>query len=93
LGYAVWWVTAIGQEAIQEEYKPLLGIPDELSILDIMCFGPPLKPSYKRWKKELTEIMSWDTFNMDNYWRDEDVAEWVKTRRHRVMYRDAENVD
>jgi nitroreductase len=93
LGYAVWWVTAIGQEAIQEEFKPLLGVPDDLSIIDIMCFGPPLKPSYKRWKKELHEIMNWDTFNMDNYWSDEDIAEWIKTRRHRVMYRDAENVD
>lgn len=93
LGYAVWWVTAIGQEAIQKEYKPLLGVPDDLAILDIMCFGPPLKPSYKRWKKELHEIMSWDRFKMDNYWSDEEIADWVKTKRHRVMYRDAENVD
>lgn len=93
LGYAVWWVTAIGQEAIQKDYKPLLGVPDDLSIIDIMCFGPPLKPSYKRWKKELHEIMNWDTFNMDNYWSDEEIAEWVKAKRHRVMYRDAENVD
>ncbi len=93
LGYAVWWVTAIGQDAIQKDYKPLLGVPDDLSIIDIMCFGPPLKPSYKRWKKELHEIMNWDTFNMDNYWSDEEIAEWVKAKRHRVMYRDAENVD
>ena len=48
LGYAVWWVTAIGQEELQDEFKPLLGVPDDLSIIDIMCFGPPLKPSYKR---------------------------------------------
>lgn len=93
LGYAVWWVTAIGQEAIQKEYKPLLGVPDDLAIIDIMCFGPPLKPSYKRWKKELHEIINWDRFNMDNYWSEEQIAEWIKTRRHRVMYRDAENVD
>ncbi|MDH3689486.1 MAG: nitroreductase family protein [Gammaproteobacteria bacterium] len=45
LGYAVWWITAIGQEAIQREFKPSLGVPNELSIIDIMCFGPPLKPS------------------------------------------------
>jgi nitroreductase len=93
LGYAVWWVTAIGQEEIQKEYKPLLGIPDDLAIIDIMCFGPPLKPSYKRWKRELPEIMNWDRFNMENYWTTEDIDEWVKTKRHRVMYRDAENVD
>ena len=93
LGYAVWWVTAIGQEEIQKEYKPLLGVPDDLSIIDIMCFGPPLKPSYKRWKKELPEIMNMDQFNMDNYWSEEELDEWVKTKRHRVMYRDADNVD
>jgi len=70
LGYAVWWVTAIGQEEIQNEYKPLIGLPDELSIIDIMCFGPPKKPSYKRWRKELSEIMNYDTFNMENsIWR------------------------
>ncbi len=93
LGYAVWWVTAIGQEAIQEQYKPLLGVPEDLAIIDIMCFGPPLKASYKRWKRELREIVSWDRFNMDNYWTEAEIDEWVQTKRHRVMYRDAENVD
>lgn len=93
LGYAVWWVTAIGQAEIQKEYKPLLGVPDDLSIIDIMCFGPPLKPSYKRWKRELQEIVNWDRFNMDNYWTTDEIDEWVKNKRHRVMYRDAENVD
>src|SRR5918996_994632 len=34
LGYAVWWITAIGQEEIQARVKPLLGVPDELSIID-----------------------------------------------------------
>jgi nitroreductase len=93
LGYAVWWVTAIGQEAIQKEYRPMLGVPDDLSILDIMCFGPPLQPSYKRWKRELPEIINWDRFNMENYWTSDEIEEWVKTKRHRVMYRDAGNVD
>lgn len=93
LGYAVWWVTAIGQQAIQDEFKPLLGVPEELSIIDIMCFGPPLKPSYKRWKKELPEIMNWDRFNPDNFLNDEELDDWIQTRRHRVMYKDASNVD
>jgi 5,6-dimethylbenzimidazole synthase len=93
LGYAVWWVTAIGQQAIQDEFKPLLGVPEELSIIDIMCFGPPLKPSYKRWKKELHEIMNWDRFDPDNFLNDEELDDWIKNRRHRVMYKDASNVD
>jgi len=93
LGYNVWWVTAIGQEMAQKEMKPLLGIPEDLSILDIMCFGPPRKEPYKRWKKELGEIMSWDSFNMDHYMDVEQMEEWIKTQRHKVMFKDASNVD
>jgi nitroreductase len=93
LGYAVWWVTAIGQEAIQQEFKPLLSVPDELSIIDIMCFGPPQKASYKRWKREFDEIVNWDKFNPDNFMTDEELEEWIKTRRHKVMYKDEAKVD
>lgn len=62
LGYNVWWVTAIGQEKAQRAMKPLLHIPDELSVLDIMCFGPSAKPPYKRWKKTLGDITNWNRF-------------------------------
>ena len=93
LGYAVWWVTAIGQEEIQKEYRPLIGVPDDLAIIDIMCFGPPKDPSYKRWKRELGEIVNWDTFNMENYMSADEIEDWVQNRRHRVMYRDESNVD
>jgi 5,6-dimethylbenzimidazole synthase len=93
LGYAVWWITAIGQEDIQQRIKPLLGVPDELAVIDVMCFGPPLKPSYKRWKKRLDQIMSWGRFNPDHYMTDARIDEWVKTTRHKVMYRDEAKVD
>ncbi|HEX9925094.1 MAG TPA: nitroreductase family protein [Anaerolineae bacterium] len=93
LGYAVWWVTAIGQEAIQQEFRPLLGVPAELSIIDIMCFGPPLKPSYKRWKRELHEIVNWDRFDPAHFMNNDQLDDWIQTRRHKVMYKDASNVD
>lgn len=93
LGYQVWWVTAIGQEAAQEELKPLLGIPDDLSVIDIMAFGVPAKPPYKRWKKKLPEIMSRERFNMDNYMSTDDIDRWVKETRHKVMYRDEAKID
>jgi nitroreductase len=93
LGYAVWWITAIGQEDIQKKVRPLLGVPDELAIIDVMCFGPPLKPSYKRWKKTLGQIMSWDRFDPANFMREAQIDEWVKTTRHKVMYRDESKID
>lgn len=93
LGYNVWWVTAIGQQKAQEAMKPLLGIPDELSVLDIMCFGPPAKQPYKRWKKNLDEIVSWNRFDPAQFRTEAEIDEWVATTRHKVMYRDAQNVD
>ncbi|MFQ5972505.1 MAG: nitroreductase family protein [Alphaproteobacteria bacterium] len=93
LGYGVWWVTAIGQEEAQKAFKPLLGVPDDLSVIDVMCFGPPLQPPYKRWKKDLDQIRSWDRFNAENYMSGDDIEEWIRTTRHKVMYRDEANID
>jgi nitroreductase len=93
LGYAVWWVSAIGQDEIQREFKPALGVPEALSIVDIMCFGPPLQPSYKRWKKRLDEIMQWERFDPNHHMTDEQIDEWIRHERARVMYRDESRVD
>ncbi len=93
LGYNVWWVTAIGQQKAQEAMRPLLKVPDELSILDIMCFGPPLKEPYKRWKKSPEEIVHWDVFDRSNYPSDEELDKWIKEKRHKVMYKDAAKID
>jgi 5,6-dimethylbenzimidazole synthase len=93
LGYNVWWVTAIGQEKAQQAMRPLLGIPAELSVLDIMCFGPAAKPPYKRWKKSLADISNWNAFDASHLMTDAQIDEWVTTTRHKVMYRDAQNVD
>ena len=93
LGYAVWWITAIGQDDLQQTIRPLVGVPEFLSIIDVMCFGPPLKPSYKRWKKRLDQIVSWDRMDPDDVMTDEQIDDWVKTTRHKVMYRDEARVD
>jgi 5,6-dimethylbenzimidazole synthase len=93
LGYAVWWITAIGQEDIQHKLKPLLGVPEELAVVDVMCFGPPLKPSYKRWKKPLGQILHWDRFNPANFMTLAQVDEWIQNMRHKVMYRDESKID
>ncbi len=93
LGYGVWWVTAIGQENAQKALKPLLGVPEEIALIDIFCFGPPAKPPYKRWKKTLGEIMSWERFDAKQYMTLEQIDAWVQETRHKVMYRDQSKVD
>lgn len=93
LGYNVWWVTAIGQEAAQAAMKPLLGIPEEISVLDIMAFGPPAKAPYKRWRKSLPDIISWNRFDAAHHMTDEELNDWIVNQRHRVMYKDASKID
>ncbi len=93
LGYNVWWVTAIGQEKAQEEIRPLLNIPEEISVLDIFLFGPPAAKPYKRWRRPTEEIVHWDKYNRDYFMSDSELDDWIRNRRHRVMYKDASNVD
>ena len=93
LGYNVWWVTAIGQEAAQDAMKPMLGIPDELSVLDIMAFGPPAKAPYKRWRKPLGDITNWNGFDPAHHMSDAELDDWIQNQRHKVMYKDASKID
>lgn len=93
LGYTVWWVTAIGQEMAQKAMKPLLGIPEEISVLDIFLFGPPAAKPYKRWRRPLQEIVHYDRFDPSVVMTDAELDDWIKTRRHRVMFKDASKID
>ena len=58
-----------------------------------MCFGPPRGHPYKRWKKRLGEIMSWDQYDRTKFLTEAQIEEWVKKDRARVMYRDESRVD
>ncbi len=93
LGYCVWWITAIGQEQAQQAMRPILNIPDEISVLDIFAFGPPAAKPYKRWRRPPEEIIHWDRYNRDHFMTDIELEEWIKNRRHRVMFKDATKVD
>ena len=68
-------------------------MPDDLAVIDIMLFGVPAKAPYKRWKKTLPQIMSFDRFDMANYMTVEQIDEWVRETRHKVMYRDEAKID
>lgn len=93
LGYNVWWVTAIGQEEAQDAMRPLLGIPKEISVLDIFLFGPAAAKPYKRFRRSMEEIAHLDTYDMSQFMKDEELKDWIKNRRHRVMYKDTTRVD
>ena len=37
--------------------------------------------------------MNLNKFNMDNFQTDEEIDEWVLNARHKVMFKDASNID
>jgi hypothetical protein len=73
--------------------KPLLGIPEEISVLDIFLFGPPAAKPYKRWRRPLKEIVHYDRFDPSGVMTDAEMDDWIRTRRHRVMFKDASKID
>jgi nitroreductase len=93
LGYSSWWVTAIGQEKAQKTLKPILGVPEVLHVIDIISFGHPEKEPYVRYKKPLEEIVHWGRYDQSRIKTDQDIQDWIETRRHKVMYKDESNVD
>jgi hypothetical protein len=46
-----------------------------------------------RWKKKLDEIRSWDRFDMKQFMTLDQISEWIKETRHKVMYRDESKID
>ncbi len=93
LGYSSWWVTAIGQEKAQKALKPILGVPEVLHVIDILCFGHPEKEPYVRQKKPLEEILHWGRYDASHEKSDGEIQDWIENRRHKVMYRDESKVD
>jgi 5,6-dimethylbenzimidazole synthase len=93
LGYNVWWVTAIGQEEAQEAIRPLLDIPVEISVLDILLFGPAAATPYRRYRKNLDEIAHWDRYDRRLFLSDSQIEEWIRKRRRHVMYKDGSRID
>jgi 5,6-dimethylbenzimidazole synthase len=93
LGYNVWWVTAIGQEEAQKAMRPLLGIPDDISVLDIFLFGPAAATPYKRYRRPMEEIAHHDSYDTAHHMSEHELKDWIKSRRHRVMYKDSSRID
>ncbi len=78
LGYHSWWVSVLGQDDVQAAMHPLLGVPDDLTITDILLFGPPASPARPRWKKTVAEVLSFDRFDMGNFRSLEQIDAWMK---------------
>jgi nitroreductase len=88
LGYHVWWVSALGQEAARAVVMQELGVPADLRVIDFMLFGPALSPPPRRWKKTREEIASWDRFDMNQFRNVEQIDAWMADVRGQMRVED-----
>lgn len=84
LGYATWWITALGQEDLQAELRRRLEVPEDLTITDVMLFGVPARPVSRRWKKQAADITSWNRFDMANFRSLDQIDAWMRDVRSRA---------
>jgi nitroreductase len=77
LGFQSWWVSVLGLEDAQVSLHRLLGVPDDLTITDIMAFGHAAGPVAKRWKREVQDISSWNQFDMANFRSVAQIDAWM----------------
>jgi nitroreductase len=78
LGYQSWWVSLIGKTSTVAALHPLLGVPADLAITDLLLFGHAASPPKRRWKKTLAEVASWDRFDMQNFRSVEQIDAWMR---------------
>jgi nitroreductase len=78
LGYQSWWVSLIGKTETVAALHPLLGVPEDLAITDLLLFGHADTPPKRRWKKTLDEVASWDRFDMANFRSVEQIDAWMR---------------
>ena len=75
------------ETAPQTTLRSLIDVPEGLAIIDIMVFGVPAKPPFKRWEKSLAQIVSWNRHDMNNNMTIDDIESWVREIHHKVTYR------
>ena len=85
LGYQSWWDSALGLEEAGLGIAKELGVPADLRVVDFMLFGPALLPPPRRWKKQVSEIASWDRFDMANFRSVAQIDAWVGDVRQRAL--------
>jgi nitroreductase len=78
LGYESWWISLIGKTETVAALHPLLGVPEDLAITDLLLFGQSAAPTRRRWKKTLAEMTSWDQFDMENFRSVEQIDAWIR---------------
>jgi 5,6-dimethylbenzimidazole synthase len=92
LGYAVWWITAIGQDDIQRNPADAWYARRARDHRRDVLWAPG-QAVLQALEKTLPRIMIWDRFDPAHHFSEAHVDEWISPQRHKVMHRDESKVD
>lgn len=85
LGYETWWVSGLAMDESLAEVRQELGIPRDLRIVDFFLFGPSLLPPQRRWKKDFSQITSWEKFDTQKFRTVEQIDTWMADMKRTAL--------
>jgi 5,6-dimethylbenzimidazole synthase len=73
LGLASQWYSAASRPEAETEIRKIIGIPEALSIYDMMVLGYPATPPGSKEVRSLREMIHYDNFGPQDFRTDEQV--------------------
>ena len=81
LGLGSQWVTI----HIEGSFKRLLGVPDVMTLYQIIPVGYPDGPHKKTTRRKLSEIVHYDHYDEKKHMTNKQIVEYVRTMREKTM--------
>jgi hypothetical protein len=78
LGLASQWYTSTSQAETETAIKEIIGIPESLTIYDMMVIRYEANPSNTKIVRDSAEIVHYDNCGVQDFRTDEEVKEYVQ---------------
>jgi len=91
LGLASQWQSL--ERPLQLKYSRLLGIPDDLELQSFVCVGYPAFDPGPGYRRELSEVVHYENYNMDLYKTTKDLREQIIASRAAVRAAESKAYD
>jgi 5,6-dimethylbenzimidazole synthase len=80
LGLGGQWVSGVAGVYAQAQTKKLLGIPQQMTVYDMLAIGYPDMEPKPRMKREMKDMVHFDNYDPSKYASDEQVKEFIATK-------------
>jgi nitroreductase len=73
LGLSSQWYSSAGSPATEKQIRSVIGIPEDLTIYDLMVLGYPATPPVPKEVRDIKSILHWNACGTDDFRSDEQV--------------------